>query len=522
MVTVISSQSQQDTTLTAEDVAEIRRLANEINLLQQKMGGSATTQLTGVEHTDAASTKIPRSTSRSAKKISLKKPRSFKKSRSSKKEGATYETKADESTQRSPAEEEIRDVEEVSKAPPGPAPGSIAAISQREDMSLGQKLDLLIFGVDTTKSAADVHISTTDAAKSPPVAALPEVSPSPAPTSTANTKKATSTNKKTARKMFLVKKKLGRGGNKTPKATMAGATSTNAAPTMNAGLCFCDAVNTVGKSIEEATNAASNVKTEVNRMIYDCSTYLDCSNDAAGIPQGDDLQQLYSAFTKSFTKEEADESAEKEVVSQMLDELNDLEEDAKWADEERQLREAEFEKAAKVRIINILVLYLFEMLYFIPFCLLTEIIITIFIYVQVLEEEAERRELVQQKEELEEKRETLQFLAKEAVVAAEEAAEANRELERKKKDILKTLAEDAASVASDLSAEMQRKKNILKIIASRAAEKVKADRLELCDTLQNRLETERVAAEKDEISEEVAFEVKLKDEPKEDLTEVSQ
>ena len=129
---------------------------------------------------------------------------------------------------------------------------------------------------------------------------------------------------------------------------------------------------------------------------------------------------------------------------------------------------------------------------------------------------------MQQKEELEEKRETLQFLAKEAVVAAEEAAEANRELERKKKDILKTLAEDAASVASDLSAEMQRKKNILKIIASRAAEKVKADRLELCDTLQNRLETERVAAEKDEISEEVAFEVKLKDEPKEDLTEVSQ
>ena len=143
-------------------------------------------------------------------------------------------------------------------------------------------------------------------------------------------------------------------------------------------------------------------------------------------------------------------------------------------------------------------------------------------YVQVLEEEAERRELVQQKEELEEKRETLQFLAKEAVVAAEVAAEANRELERKKKDILKTLAEDAASVASDLSAEMQRKKNILKIIASRAAEKVKADRLELCDTLQNRLEMERVAAEKDEVSEEVAFEVKLKDEPKEDLTEVSQ
>ena len=344
-------------------------------------------------------------------------------------------------------------------------------------------------------------------------------------------------------------------------------TSTNAAPTKNAGFCFFDAVDNVGKSIEEATHGVSRVRSEMDRLIYEHSEFLDrmtssdnaanneediptdafevlplgkdevsvmestyqrepvllqsaindvraiyeegaeevsrlCRNQSliakhlvqksvghllppskkedhpnqslvidnkigsgtaqpdpilngppvkeitfesdsdsasGGIPQFDDFQQLYSAFTKSFTKEEADESTcksngseadytyvpvatpevvrehiahvedaedesltlrdwkseqtedsnsidedsilhllsqdaddeetadegdevrdkidmdiaienEKEVLSQIFNELKQMEEDAKKADKERRLRESEFEEAAKVRI----------------------------------------------------------------------------------------------------------------------------------------------------------------------------
>ena len=169
----------------------------------------------------------------------------------------------------------------------------------------------------------------------------------------------------------------------------------------------------------------------------------DSDSASGGIPRFDDFQQLYSAFTKSFTKEEADESTyksneseadymyvpvastevgqeqledveedsltlrdwkseqteasdsidedsilhllsqdaddeetadeegevrdktdmdiaidnEKEILSQIFNELKQMEEDAKKADEERRLREAEFEEAAKVRKILLLLHY---------------------------------------------------------------------------------------------------------------------------------------------------------------------
>ena len=211
-----------------------------------------------------------------------------------------------------------------------------------------------------------------------------------------------------------------------------------------------------------------------------------------------------------------------------------------------------------------------------------------------------------EEEELEQKRQTLHILAKEAVVAAEVAAKAKLEVDRKK-SILQTLAEDSASVASRRTAEIQRKKKMLhdiakdsasvasnrttelqrkkdvlhtlaeesvSVAASRTAEKAEAERIrmeiELLDAERaaaekremeriaaekaeaervemeriaaetaeaERVEMERIAAEKAEAdmleiervaadkcgdSEVVEIEVQLREEPKQDLAEVSQ
>ena len=52
-------------------------------------------------------------------------------------------------------------------------------------------------------------------------------------------------------------------------------TSTKAVPAPNTGFCLLEAIDNFGKSVEEATYGASRVRSEMDRLIYEHSEYLD-------------------------------------------------------------------------------------------------------------------------------------------------------------------------------------------------------------------------------------------------------
>jgi C-terminal processing protease CtpA/Prc len=232
-----SHRSQKDASF-AEDAAELQRLANEINRLQKKMGKPTTLTI------DVSLPTTSPKSSRLGKAVSSISPRS---PRSSKKK----------------AMEETRDAAEGAEAS-NDSDRSVAAISQRVDMSLGQKLDLLIFGIDTTKSAANIpknaaDADTTDAAKSP------------------------SSKKKTP--LSLAKQKLSRGAKRSDDSTIISAASTKGtqAASQRSAFCFSDAADDtfcfdapeiITKSFDEATYGASRVRSEMDRLIYEHSDYL--------------------------------------------------------------------------------------------------------------------------------------------------------------------------------------------------------------------------------------------------------
>ena len=212
-----SSQTLPNASFTAKDAAEIQRLANEIKLLQMKVGNSD----------EGVTATMPRSSSRFGKALMKKSASPMKKLHSFK------QKKAPE-----PSADETRDAEEASPD------RNVEAIKQREDLSLGQKLDLLVFGIDTStaKSAADIH-------KAAP----------------ASNSKTTTLEKKKARisasKMsFLPKKKVSQG------AASAASTKTSHS---------ASAVIRISQSLDEATYEARRLRSEVDRLIYEHSVYLD-------------------------------------------------------------------------------------------------------------------------------------------------------------------------------------------------------------------------------------------------------
>ena len=225
-----SSQTLPNASFTAKDAAEIQRLANEIKLLQMKVGNSD----------EGVTATMPRSSSRFGKALMKKSASPMKKLHSFK------QKKAPE-----PSADETRDAEEASPD------RNVEAIKQREDLSLGQKLDLLVFGIDTStaKSAADIH-------KAAPA--------SNSKTTTLEKKKARISTSKTlgkkkarisASKMsFLPKKKVSQ------VAASAASTKTSHS---------ASAVIRISQSLDEATYEARRLRSEVDRLIYEHSVYLD-------------------------------------------------------------------------------------------------------------------------------------------------------------------------------------------------------------------------------------------------------
>lgn len=225
-----SSQTLPNASFTAKDAAEIQRLANEIKRLQMKVGNSDEEGVTAT---------MPRSSSRFGKAL-------MKKSASSMKQLHPFkQKKAPE-----PSADETRDAEEASPD------RSVEAIKQREDLSLGQKLDLLVFGIDTSstaKSAADIH-------KAAPPTTLEKKKQARISTSkTLGKKKARIS---TSKMSFLPKNKVSQGAIKSDDATTASATSPSA-------------VIRISQSLDAATYEARRLRSEVDRLIYEHSVYLD-------------------------------------------------------------------------------------------------------------------------------------------------------------------------------------------------------------------------------------------------------
>lgn len=225
-----SSQTLPNASFTAKDAAEIQRLANEIKLLQMKVGNSD----------EGVTATMPRSSSRFGKALMKKSASPMKKLHSFK------QKKAPE-----PSADETRDAEEASPD------RNVEAIKQREDLSLGQKLDLLVFGIDTStaKSAADIH-------KAAP----------------ASNSKTTTLEKKKARNKTLGKKKARISASKMsflPKNKVSqGAIKSDDATTTKTSHS-ASAVIRISQSLDEATYEARRLRSEVDRLIYEHSVYLD-------------------------------------------------------------------------------------------------------------------------------------------------------------------------------------------------------------------------------------------------------
>lgn len=372
-----SSQTLPNASFTAKDAAEIQRLANEIKRLQMKVGNSDEEGVTAT---------MPRSSSRFGKAL-MKKPASSMKQLHSFKQKKAPEPSADET----------RDAEEASPD------RSVEAIKQREDLSLGQKLDLLVFGIDTSstaKSAADIH-------KAAP--------PSNSKTTTLEKKKQAriSTSKtlgkkkariSTSKMSFLPKNKVSQGAIKSDDATTASATSPSA-------------VIRISQSLDAATYEARRLRSEVDRLIYEHSVYLDriinaklmnVAYDDEDIPMDsfevlqlgegkvrveestyqrepvliesaiNDVRSVYqegaeevsrlcrnqSLIAKHVVKKtfyqsvanvfspQTDEVHPKKdfkMIANIRKELEKMEEAATWAEEEQRRKQEEYERAAKVR-----------------------------------------------------------------------------------------------------------------------------------------------------------------------------
>lgn len=372
-----SSQTLPNASFTAKDAAEIQRLANEIKRLQMKVGNSDEEGVTAT---------MPRSSSRFGKALMKKSASSMKQLHSFK------QKKAPE-----PSADETRDAEEASPD------RSVEAIKQREDLSLGQKLDLLVFGIDTSstaKSAADIH-------KAAP--------PSNSKTTTLEKKKQAriSTSKtlgkkkariSTSKMSFLPKNKVSQGAIKSDDATTASATSPSA-------------VIRISQSLDAATYEARRLRSEVDRLIYEHSVYLDriitakltnVAYDDEDIPMDsfevlqlgegkvrveestyqrepvliesaiNDVRSVYqegaeevsrlcrnqSLIAKHVVKKtfyqsvanvfspQTDEVHPKKdfkMIANIRKELEKMEEAATWAEEEQRRKQEEYERAAKVR-----------------------------------------------------------------------------------------------------------------------------------------------------------------------------
>ena len=372
-----SSQTLPNASFTAKDAAEIQRLANEIKRLQMKVGNSDEEGVTAT---------MPRSSSRFGKALMKKSASSMKQLHSFK------QKKAPE-----PSADETRDAEEASPD------RSVEAIKQREDLSLGQKLDLLVFGIDTSstaKSAADIH-------KAAP--------PSNSKTTTLEKKKQAriSTSKtlgkkkariSTSKMSFLPKNKVSQGAIKSDDATTASATSPSA-------------VIRISQSLDAATYEARRLRSEVDRLIYEHSVYLDriinaklmnVAYDDEDIPMDafevlqlgegkvrveestyqrepvliesaiNDVRSVYqegaeevsrlcrnqSLIAKHVVKKtfyqsvanvfspQTDEVHPKKdfkMIANIRKELEKMEEAARWAEEEQRRKQEEYERAAKVR-----------------------------------------------------------------------------------------------------------------------------------------------------------------------------
>ena len=390
-----STQPLQNAPFTAEDAAEIERLANEIKRLQMKVGNSTTSPSVD----EGVTATMPRSSSRFGKVLTKKSVSPMKKSHSSK------QKKAPE-----PSADETRDAAE--EAPPD---RSVEAIKQREDLSLGQKLDLLVFGIDTTgstaKSAADIHKAA------PPVDAPSSNSKKTAPVKKkkARISTAKTLGKKKARistsKMFIPpENKVSQGAIKPDDTTTASAISTKIA-------CTANALISIGKSLDDATYEATRLRSEVDRLIYEHSVYLDriitaklmnvtyddedrpmdafevllLGGDKVRIEEStyqrepvliesaiNDVRSVYqegagevsrlcrnqSLIAKHLVKktfyqsvvnvfspqtDEVHPRKDFKMVANIRKELEKMEEAATWAEEEQRRKQEEYERAAKVR-----------------------------------------------------------------------------------------------------------------------------------------------------------------------------
>ena len=399
-----STQPLQNAPFTAEDAAEIERLANEIKRLQMKVGNSTTSPSVD----EGVTATMPRSSSRFGKVLTKKSVSPMKKSHSSK------QKKAPE-----PSADETRDAAE--EAPPD---RSVEAIKQREDLSLGQKLDLLVFGIDTTtaKSAADIHkaappvdVPPSNSKKTAPVKKKKARFFTPVDVPSSNSKKTAPVKTKKARistsKMsFLPKNKVPQEAIKSDDATTASAISTKIS-------CAANALLSIGKSLDDATYEATRLRSEVDRLIYEHSVYLDriitaklmnvtyddedrpmdafevllLGGDKVRIEESTyqrepvliesaikDVRSVYqegagevsrlcrnqSLIAKHLVKKtfyqsvvnvfspQTDEVHPKKdfkMVANIRKELEKMEEAATWAEEEQRRKQEEYERAAKVR-----------------------------------------------------------------------------------------------------------------------------------------------------------------------------
>ena len=226
---------------TAKDAAEIQRLANEIKRLQMKVGNSDEEGVTAT---------MPRSSSRFGKALMKKSASPMKKLHSFK------QKKAPE-----PSADETRDAEEASPD------RNVEAIKQREDLSLGQKLDLLVFGIDTSstaKSAADIH-KAAPASNSKTTTLEKKKKASISTSKTLGKKKARIS---TSKMSFLPKNKVSQGAIKSDDATTASAASTKTSHSASA-------VIRISQSLDTAAYEAKRLRSEVDRLIYEHSVYLD-------------------------------------------------------------------------------------------------------------------------------------------------------------------------------------------------------------------------------------------------------
>ena len=371
-----SSQTLPNASFTAKDAAEIQRLANEIKRLQMKVGNSD----------EGVTATMPRSSSRFGKALMKKSASPMKKLHSFK------QKKAPE-----PSADETRDAEEASPD------RSVEAIKQREDLSLGQKLDLLVFGIDTSstaKSAADIH-------KAAPPSNSKTTTPEKKKQARISTSKTLGKKKariSTSKMSFLPKNKVSQGAIKSDDATTASATSPSA-------------VIRISESLDAATYEARRLRSEVDRLIYEHSVYLDriinaklmnVAYDDEDIPMDsfevlqlgegkvrveestyqrepvliesaiNDVRSVYqegaeevsrlcrnqSLIAKHVVKKtfyqsvanvfspQTDEVHPKKdfkMIANIRKELEKMEEAATWAEEEQRRKQEEYERAAKVR-----------------------------------------------------------------------------------------------------------------------------------------------------------------------------